>query len=109
MPENPSQPKLPRLLVRDDDLTIARVDCKQLCRFSGAGVLADLMMIAWFLCRLRDSRYSKPFRRSLLGVLEPPADFGERRRATDQIAMAASQRIVMTRSVPMSLVSSLRG
>ena len=40
------------LLVRDDDLTIARVhheDGKQLCWFSGAGILADLMMIAWLL------------------------------------------------------------
>src|SRR5215510_8070084 len=40
------------LLVRDDDLTIARVhheDGKQPCRFSGAGILADLMMIARLL------------------------------------------------------------
>src|SRR5262245_54689452 len=45
-------PNAPDSLVRDDDLTIARVhheDGKQLCRFSGAGIPADLMMIARLL------------------------------------------------------------
>jgi len=51
------------LLVWDDDLTIARVhheDGKQLCRFSGAGILADPMASTRLPVggdRLQDSGY----------------------------------------------------
>src|SRR5262245_54096259 len=43
----------PDSLVRDDDLTIVCIhheDGKQLCRLSGAGIPANLMMIARLLC-----------------------------------------------------------